>query len=204
MHGLYCVRCHCKTINVLFTHTCSKLQAWKRSCFCSRCVDRSMVVRIKIQWEVCWATKAMFNPRRRWPLAVLFWSLWTHDANTVLVWRLSSHCVSPDPPWATHGIDVTLVTTGDEQPPPCPSLFPSVSGEEPDVKGDYSVTDVFNPTCRPLRDTWARPRRKSQNSVRPPCSSYSRERIGTSHEGLLWADKIIMWKDPTWEPLGAA
>lgn len=146
----------------------------------------------------------MFNPRRRWPLAVLFWSLWTHSANTVLVWRLSSHCVSPDPPWATHGIDVTLVTTGGEQPPPCPSLFPSVSGEEPDVKGDYSVTFVFNPTCRPLWDTWARPRRKSQNSVRPPCSSYSRERIGTSHEGLFWADKIIMWKDPTREPLGAA
>lgn len=191
-----------KPLTLSFSRTRSKLQAWKRCCFCRRCVDKSMVVRIKVQRKVCWVTKTKFNLRSRWPLAVLFW--WTHYANTVLVWRMCSHCTSSDPPWATHWIDVAFVTTGDEQTPPCPSLFPFVSGEEPDVKGDYSVTYVFKPTCRSLRDTWSRPRRKSQHSARPPSSCYSRERIGTSHEGLFWADKIIMWIDPTREPLGAA
>lgn len=38
-----------KPLTLSFSRTRSKLQAWKRSCFCRRCVDKSMVVRIKIQ-----------------------------------------------------------------------------------------------------------------------------------------------------------
>lgn len=58
-------------------HACTKLQVWKRSCLCSRCVDKSVVVRIKIQWEVCWATKSKINLRSQWILPVFFSSLWT-------------------------------------------------------------------------------------------------------------------------------